>query len=170
MSSIKTKHPGVAALVAGAVLVVGLLSSPPALALCVPNPFVPAVDWLQAQENAGGHTILNHVGWTNQELIDRYNNSQIRGASTYVDNDTATQHIQAALAIAAAEYNAWEPAAVVGTTHVVTTNMNATVGHGVYLVARPADLADVHNQDQVFTIMKKSAPGTCYLLTSFPVP
>ena len=171
MPGVQTRHPGVATFAVGVVLAVGLMSSVPALAQCVPNPFAPAANWLQAQENAGGHTIARHVAKTDQWLVNRYNNNaQIAGASTYASVITATQYIQAALAIRRAAYNAWEGNANVGARRAYTTDMGVPVGRGVANVARPANLADVQNENQVRTVMEKSGPGTCFLFTSYPTP
>jgi hypothetical protein len=171
MSGVQTRHSGVAQWVAGIVLSASLMSSVPALAQCVPNPFAPALNWLQAQENAGGHTIARHVGKTDQWLITRYNNNvNIAGASTYASVATATQFIQAALAIERVAYNAWEANANVGDRRASTTNLAAPIGRGVAHAARPATLADVQNENQVRAVMVKSGAGACYLLTSYPTP
>jgi hypothetical protein len=170
MPSVRTRHPGVAKFAAGVVFAVGLLSGLPALADYVPNNF--PNNWLQNQEIDGGHTIARHVGKTDQLLVDRYNdNYHISGASTYATVPTAAQHIQAALAIARAEYNAWEPNADNGIQLPVKTNLGYTVGRGVNVpTPRPAKVAEVDNENQVLTVMEKSGPGTCFLLTSYPKP
>ncbi len=155
---------------AGVVIAVGLLSSRPALAACVPDNF--PNNWLQNQENAGGHTIGRHVGKTNQWLVNRYNNNyHISGASTYATVLTATQHILAALAITQGGYNAWEPNANIGSRRAMTTNLGYTVGSGVHTpTARPADVGDVENFDRLITVVEKTAAGACRLLTSYPTP
>lgn len=155
---------------AGIVIAVGLLSSRPALAACVPDNFPNT--WLQDQENAGGHTIARHVGRSDQWLVNRYNHTyHLRGSSSYATVQTATQHIQAALAIAQARYNAWEPNAHDGNRLVVTTNLGYTVGYGVFApTQRPADVEDVEDVDRLLTVMEKTDDGICLLLTSYPAP
>ncbi len=103
---------------------------------------------------------------------DRYNNNyNISGASTYATVLTATQHIQAALAITQGGYNAWEPNATPGARRAVTTNLGYTVGRGVHTpTPRPADVEDVMNYDSLVTVLEKTAAGVCLLLTSYPTP
>lgn len=170
MPRIDTRHPGVAKFVGGVVLAIGLLSGLPALAVCIPDNF--PNNWLQNQENAGGHTIARHVGKTDAWLIGRYNgNYNISGASTYASDATATLHIQAALAIAQGGYNAWEPNAGIGSRRAVTTNLGYTVGRGVNTpTPRPAAVGDVNDLDQLVTVIEKSGAGVCFLLTSYPTP
>jgi len=170
MPDVKTRHPGVATFVAGVVLAVGLLSSRPALAVCVPDNF--PNNWLQNQEDAGGHTKDRHVGKSDAWLVNRYNtNYNISGASSYTSDATATQHIEAALAITKVGYNAWEPNANIGARRAVTTDLGETVGHGVFApTQRPADEEDVENVNQLVTVMEKTAGGVCLLLTSYPTP
>ena len=170
MPNVRTRHPGVAKFAAGVVFAVGLLSGLPALADCVPDNF--PNNWLQIQENDGGHTIARHVGKTDQWLVDRYNtNYHISGASTYATAQTATQHIQAALAIAQVGYNAWEPNANINARRAVTTNLGYTVGRGVNApTPRPAHVADVKDLDRLVTVMEKTGDGACLLLTSYPTP
>ncbi len=170
MPSVRTRHPGVAKLAAGVVFAVGLLSGLPALAVCVPDNF--PNNWLQNQENAGGHTIARHVGKTDQWLVDRYNNNyHISGASTYATAQTAAQHIQAALAITKVGYNAWEPNANDGARRAVTTNLGYTVGRGVNAPSpRPAAVGDVQKLDRLVTVIEKTGAGVCLLLTSYPTP
>ena len=170
MPGVHTRHPGVATLVAGVVLAVGLLSGLPALAVCVPDSFPNT--WLQNQENDGGHTIARHVGKTDAWLVDRYNsNYHISGASSYATIQTATQHIQAALAITRAGYNAWEPNANTGARRALTTDLGSTVGRGVNSpTPRPADVGDVENLDRLVTVIEKTGAGACLLLTSYPTP
>ncbi len=170
MPRVQTRHPGVARFVAGLVFAVGLLSGLPALAVCVPDNF--PNNWLQNQEAAGGHTIARHVGKTDAWLVNRYNgNYHISGASTYASNAAATQHIQAALAIAQVGYNAWEPNANIGSRRAMTTNLGYTVGRGVNTpTPRPADVGDVENLDRLITVIEKTGAGVCLLLTSYPTP
>ena len=93
------------------------------------------------------------------------------GASTYATVQTATQHIQAALAITRAGYNAWEPNANIGASRAVTTNLGYTVGRGVNTpTPRPADVADVEDLDRLVTVIRKTGAGVCLLLTSYPTP
>ncbi len=170
MPRVQTRYPSVTKFVGGVVFAVGLLSGLPALAVCVPDAY--PNNWLQLQENAGGHTIARHVGKTDAWLVNRYNgNYNISGASTYASDATATQHIQSALDIAQGGYSAWEPNANVGSRRAITTNLGYTVGRGVNApTQRPADVQDVEDLDRLVTVIEKSGGGACFLLTSYPTP
>ena len=176
MSSVLARHPGVATFVVGAALAVGLLSSRPALAECVPDNF--PNNWLQSQENIGGHTIANHVSKTNQWLVDRFNdNYQIDGSSSYDTIQTATQHIQAALAIAQDGYNAWEPNANNNNRRPITSNLGRTAGYGVFTpTERPADVGDIEDVNRLIVVLKKTGAlvrcehAVCRKLRSAAVP
>jgi hypothetical protein len=133
------------------------------LAQCVPTAF--PQNWLQQQEAQGGHTIARHVGRTNQQLIDRLNNSSISAASTYPDLGTATTHIQTALTTHATALNNWVTGAAVGEKRVVSYAAGATVGR---VASRPAALSNIASSSTLLAVMTKTTRGTCLLLTSYP--
>jgi hypothetical protein len=169
MPNIGTGQNRVARWLASVGFLVGLLASPPALAQCVPAAF-PA-GWLQAQENAGGHTIARHVNVGDPAMLLRYNgNIGLPGSSRYTNLATAQQHIVAGLAGLAAVYNAWHAAAPNNSNLAFTINRGANVGVGVYAVVRPAANANIQNKQRIVTVMSKNANGNCFLLTSYPVP
>ena len=168
MSNLETRRTRIAMSLAGIAFSVGLLASLPALAECVPQNFPNG--WLQDQENAGGHTIAQHVGKTDAQLVNRYNTTNISGSSAYATNDAATQYIQGALAGQRAAYNAWEPNANIGNRRVVTIDAGVPVGRGIYHAQRQVTAADIHAENQVVAVIEKSANGVCFLLTSYPTP
>lgn len=139
-------------------------TSKAALAQCVPATF-PA-NWLQQQENAGGHTIARHVGRTDQQLVERLINSpRISAASTYPDLATATTNIQAALTANATNLNSWASEVAVGEKRAVNYQAGAVIGR---VASRPASLSNMANSDRLRAVMKKTANGGCLLLTSYP--
>lgn len=149
---------------AGAVLGVSLLVGP-AFAQCVPTAF-PA-NWLQAQEDLGGHTIARHVGRTDAWLVDRLRkSSRISAASSYPNIETATTHIQAALTAKAIMLNRWVRDAPAGATRAIDYNAAKVLG----LVAlRPPKLTNIINSKTLRAVMRATAGGTCFLLTSYPL-
>lgn len=169
MPSFRTRQIRIATSLAGVAFLVGLLASFPALAQCVPAAF-PA-GWLQAQENAGGHTIARHVNVADPAMLLRYNNNiGLPGSSRYTNLATAQQHIVAGLAGLGAVYNAWYAAAPNNSNLAFTTNIGVNLGVGVYAVVRPAANANIQNEQRMVTVMRKDANANCFLLTSYPVP
>lgn len=133
------------------------------LAQCVPTAF--PQNWLQQQEAQGGHTIARHVGHTDQQLVDRLNNSPISAASTYPNLATATTHIQAALTAQATALNNWVSGAAVGEKRVVDYAAGTVVGR---VASRPAALRNIASSNSLRAVMTKTAHGRCLLLTSYP--
>ena len=135
-----------------------------ASAQCVPNSFPP--NWLQQQENLGGHTISRHVGKTDQQLFNRLINSpRISAASTYPNLPTASTNIQNALRANSTILNRWVIGAAVGEKRVVDYATNAVVGR---VASRPPSLSNIANSRKLRAVMKKTAQGDCLLLTSYP--
>ena len=162
----------VAISLAGIAFSAGLLASLPALAECVPENFPD--NWLADQEEAGGHTIRKHVARTPEQMVIRYNTENV-DVSTYADDNSATQHIQAALTQQRVAYNVWveDDQNLVDDFKNVTTVTNAPVGSGISGVdrnVRPAEEDDVMDENNVYTSMRKSAGNNCVLWTSYPKP
>ena len=150
-------------LLAGAVFGVSLLVGP-VFAQCVPTVF-PA-NWLQAQEDLGGHTIARHVGKTDEWLVNRLRkSSRISAASTYPNAETATTHIQAALTAKAAMLNRWVRDVPVGATRAVDYEAKTGVGR---VALRPPKLTNVINSTKLRAVMRTMTGGRCCLLTSYP--
>ena len=152
--------PWLAGAVLGGCLLIG-----PAFAQCVPMVF--PSNWLQAQEDLGGHTIARHVGKTNEWLVNRLRkSSRISAASSYPNTESATTHIQAALMAKAAMLNRWVRDAPVGATRAVDYEAKVGVGR---VALRPPKLTNVINSKKLRTVMRATIEGTCFLLTSYPL-
>ena len=131
---------------------------------CVPTNF--PENWLQIQENLGGHTIERHVGRTDQELVARLQrDTRISSASTYSNVSTATISIEKALKANANNLNKWNNQAVVGEKKVVDYNDNIVVGR---IAKRPASLRNIVDSKKIRVVMSKNRQGKCFLLTSYP--
>lgn len=149
---------------AGAVFGASLLVGP-VFAQCVPTVF-PA-NWLQAQENLGGHTIARHVGKTDEWLANRLRkSSRISAASSYSNTTIATTHIQATLMAKAAMLNRWVRDVPVGATRAVDYEAKTGIGR---VALRPPKLTNIINSKKLRAVMRTMAGGTCFLLTSYPI-
>jgi hypothetical protein len=148
--------------------ILGFGVSQSASAQCVPANFSP--NWLQTQEQAGGHTLARHVGWTNQQLVNRLISSpQIANASTYTNQGIATTNIQAALRYHKNNLNNWasNPNIPVGATRVVDYKTQSSVGRVAF---RPPILNNIRNSADLRIVMRKSnGAGGCIVLTSYPI-
>jgi hypothetical protein len=148
-------------------LLVGLIQScsrQDVSAQCVPANF--PSDWLQTQEKLGGHTIERHVGKTDQELVIRLNNEiRIRASSSYFDLKIANNQIQTALTNNRQMVNEWAKNAATGQSKVVDYHANINVGR---VAIRPASLTNIHNSSRLRIVLRATAEGNCYLLTSYP--
>lgn len=142
-------------------------------AQCIPDNF--AGDWLNQQEQAGGHTILKHVGQSDQQLMDRVNARRApRAAGSFpADNppapynySTAQTTITQALAARRNALNVWANGADEGDRRAVSVTAGGTIGR---VVTRQAP-ANVFNTPYFCMVLEANGDGTCYLLTSFPTP
>ncbi len=152
--------PWLAGAVLGGCLLIG-----PAFAQCVPTVF--PSNWLQAQEDLGGHTIARHVGKADEWLVNRLRkSSRISAASSYLNTATATTHIQSALTAKAIMLNRWVRDAPAGATRAIDYNAAKVLG----LVAlRPPKVTNIINSKTLRAVMRATAGGTCFLLTSYPL-
>ena len=149
---------------AGAVFGVSLLIGP-AFAQCVPTAF-PA-NWLQAQEDLGGHTLARHVAKIDEWLVNRLRkSSRISAASTYPNAKTATTHIQAALTAKATMLNRWVRQVPVGATRAVDYEAAKVLGR---IALRPPKLTNIINSKKLRAVMRATTDSTCFLLTSYPI-
>jgi len=153
-----------AGLLAVLTIVQSFTLSKSASAQCVPTNFTS--NWLQQQEQLGGHTIARHVGKSDQQLVERLINApRISAASTYPDLTTATNNIQAALRANANTLNSWVSSAAVGEKRAVNYTAGAVVGR---VATRPPSLSNINDSRRLRAVMKKTANGDCLLLTSYP--
>ncbi|NES21835.1 MAG: hypothetical protein F6K41_23655 [Symploca sp. SIO3E6] len=154
-----------AGLLAVLTIVQSFTLSKSALAQCVPASF--SSDWLEQQEELGGHTIARHVGKSDQQLVERLINApRIRAASTYPNLTTATTNIQAALRANADTLNRWVSGAAIGEKRAVNYTATATIGR---VAIRPPSLSNINSSSKLRAVMKKTDNGDCLLLTSYPV-
>jgi hypothetical protein len=156
-----------AALVAGAISL-----STPSSAQCVPNNF-PA-NWLQQQENAGGHTIANHVGWADWQLTNRLmgNNPPLAAGSYPAANppepvwSAAQATIAQGLTARAQAINLWAANAGLNAPRAEAFQAAATIGR----VATQQAPANVFNTQTFCVVLRADGNGGCRVLTSFPTP
>lgn len=136
-----------------------------AVAQCVPTVF--PVNWLQGQEDFGGHTIARHVGKTDEWLVNRLRkSSRISAASTYPSAETAATHIQAALTAKAAMLNRWVRDVPVGATRAVDYDAKVGIGR---VALRPPKMTNIIKSKKLRAVMRATAGGRCFLLTSYPI-
>lgn len=158
-------------------IVTGLLALPiTAQAVCIPNNF-PA-NWLQQQENAGGHTIARHVGQTDMQLSTRLQNQGLNAVGSYPSSGApypaaaAQATITAGVAANRNVINNWAANANAGATmaYNYVTAPPATIGRvATWNNANPP--APVVNNTCTFrVVVRATGGGNCYVLTSFPTP
>lgn len=142
-----------------------------AQAVCIPNP-IPA-NWLQLQENAGGHTIARHVGQTDLQLQQRLqNNPNIPAAGSFPASAPPAANYAAAQATIAAN--------IAGNTNAINTwaNNAANGARQTYnyltlgVVGRVATRNPnvVNNTNNFRIVFQATGGGNCFVLTSFPTP
>jgi len=160
------------ACLAGLALIATAGLSTPAKTQCIPDQF-PA-DWLQQQENAGGHTIDRHVGKSDQQLIARVTPRRgPRAAGSFPASQApaaayaaAQATITAKLALDADGINAWANDGDEGDRRVDDYAANATIGR---VAARVPGRNPIIVPTCTFrTVLEANGDGTCYLLTAFP--
>lgn len=158
---------------AAATLVVGAIAlSTASQAQCIPDQF-PA-DWLQQQENAGGHTIARHVGKTDQQLIARVTPRRgPRAAGSFPASQPPAAAYAAAQATITAklgaeidDLNAWADEADEGDRRADDYVANGTIGRVAARV--PGRNPVIVNTCTFRTVLQANGDGTCYLLTAFP--
>jgi hypothetical protein len=155
-----------AALMAGAAVCL----SASAQAQCAPNNF-PA-NWLQQQDNAGGHTIARHVNQSDQLLTTRLANfPHIPAAGSYPALvATAQATITAGLTSNAGAINNWANHAANGARQVYDYASAANIGRVATRNAPPPPAAIVSNTCTFRVVLHALGGGACYLLTSYPTP
>jgi hypothetical protein len=161
-------------LLIGAVIVASAFASTaPVQAQCVPA-LIPA-NWLQLQENAGGHTILLHVGQTDMQLTQRLiNNPNIPAAGSYPADPpptvytTAQNTITAGIANNTVAINNWAANANVGDRQAYNYNAPGVIGR--VATRNPPNAPVVNNTNNFRVVFQATGGGNCYILTSYPTP
>lgn len=146
------------------VLIVGAIAlSASSQARCIPNRI--GTNWLQQQENAGGHTIAKHVGKTDLQLLARLAaEPHITGAGSYPTYSSAQSTIRAGIELNAGAINNWANHARNGAKRPYNYDAGTPIG-------RVATRDDQVNRTSNFrVIFKARGHGTCTLLTSYPTP
>jgi hypothetical protein len=143
--------------------VAGWLAAP-AAAECIPAAL--PHDYLQRQEDAGGHTLARHVGQPDRSLVARLmQDRRLRFASSYTDLVTAEDAIEFVLDRRRADINRWEQRAAATAELTIHGTLDRPVGHKAY---RPATPAHVSERSTIVLVIKKIDDGRCLLLTSYP--
>jgi hypothetical protein len=161
-------------LLIGAAIIAGVLASTTsAQAQCVPNPIPP--NWLQLQENAGGHTIALHVGQTDHQLTQRLiNNPHIPAAGSYpaalppAVYSTAQATITAGLAANTVAINNWANVAVNGARQAYNYAAPGVIGR--VATRNPPHAPQVANTNNFRVVFQALGGGNCFILTSYPRP
>ncbi len=121
---------------------------------------------LRAQEAIGGHTLERHVGWTKDELVDRYKKEpNIPAASSFYNEGVAEDAIAAALKAKEAEIKAWVVSGYKGKVPTIHIEMSYDVG-----ITVPKGSTIAHNTRGVTVGIRKDplAPDGYYIITGFP--
>lgn len=142
-----------------------------AQAVCIPNP-IPA-NWLQLQENAGGHTIARHVGQTDLQLQQRLqNNPNIPAAGSFPASAPPAANYAAAQATITANIagntnaiNTWANNAANGARQTYSYLTLGVVGR---VATRNPNV--VNNTNNFRIVFQATGGGNCFVLTSFPIP
>ena len=153
-------------------IAVTLSLSAPLKAQCVPDNF--PNDWLQQQENLGGHTIASHVGWSDQQLTNRLQGpNPPLAAGTYPASQqpdpiyrAAQTTIAQGLASRRQAINAWAANAPFNAPRAETFQAAAAIGR-VATQQHPANVVDTQTY---CVILRANGAGGCRVLTSFPTP
>jgi len=153
---------------ATAALALGAIAlASPLHAQCIPMNF--PGNWLQQQENAGGHTIARHVGKTDLQLAQRLaQNPHIAAASTYPNLAGAQGTITAGLATNRNTINNWANGANNGQSQAYNYAAAGNIGRVATRNPNAPPPALFTNTCTYRAVIRATGGGNCYLLTSFP--
>jgi len=168
MSRIRTS------LFATALIGLTLAMSSTLYAQCIPALF--PVDWLQTQENAGGHTIASHVGRSNLQLTTRLQNQQLDAVGTFPSSGhpypaaAAQATITARIAVDRIAINNWAAHANLNATRAYNyvAQPLATIGRVATWNNGNPPAPVVNNTCTFRVVVKATGGGNCYILTSYP--
>jgi Bacterial CdiA-CT RNAse A domain len=123
---------------------------------------------LAAEEAAGGHTILKHVGQTEAQLRARLlAETRIPAASSFSTLRAAEDAVSAGLKANTAQIRAWASAANNLKPLVLDFDAGSKVGYGV--VRSTGTLTDMQGV-RIVLRMTRQAGKLYYVLTSYPIP
>lgn len=124
---------------------------------------------LAAEEAAGGHTILRHVGQTEQQLRNRLARQlRIPAASTFKTLAQAEHHVGAAVRAHRGAIEAWaKTSAVGGRPLTVTYQANGFVGEGVV-----RSTGRLQQMSQLVVVLRRvqHQNRVYFVLTAYPIP
>lgn len=134
-------------------------------AQCIPDNSPPG--WLLQQEDAGGHTIDKHVGWSTEDLFERLDQSTVHAVSTYLGpfDDVGTMIITG-LSPQAADINQW--AADIGEQGRVDVYFSSPDNFGLVALRQSSGYETVYSDFYLATFMADGSGG-CFLLRSYPI-
>ena len=147
-----------------------------AQAVCIPAIFPP--QWLQQQENAGGHTIARHVGQSDLQLTTRLTTQGLNAVGSYPSSGApypaaaAEATVISGVTANRVAINNWAAGANAGATmaYNYVTAPPATIGR-IATWNNAAPPAPVVNNTCTFrVVVRATGAGNCYVLTSFPTP
>ena len=122
----------------------------------------PARD-LSQDERAGGHILRKHVGQSEEDLRRRLQReSNITGASTYTDRNTAEHVVGAAIAQSQSQIESWLNQG---------RHPNLVLDYdGTEAIGRSMNRGEVHSHPctHALVVLKYAGPDDYYVLTSYP--
>ncbi|WFR98755.1 RNase A-like domain-containing protein [Rhizobium tumorigenes] len=122
--------------------------------------------------SVGGHTVARHVGWTDQELLERMSEMASRGRapksiSTYSDLVTAERAVTRTLQTNRARIIAWSKNAGTGNVLKLEMDFGRNVGRGIL---KSTQKIQPMTRVQVRLMRETYAGRPYFVLTSFPIP
>jgi hypothetical protein len=113
----------------------------------------------------GQHTMERHVGWSDEQLIDRLNsNKRISAASTYNNEATAQRVVNESIASNRTTINEWLSRAKPGASKEIYYSTNNTIGRGIN-----RGETSIGSRTNSKTILRKTPNGGFDIVTSFPI-
>lgn len=118
---------------------------------------------LEADEDAGGHTLARHVGKSDAELKDRLKrDAEISAASTFTDQDTAERTVGAILAKNTKKISDWTREGSDRQNLVLRGTMGDIIGRSLKRSAsKPVDV-------KAAVVVLRADGRDWYVLTSYP--
>lgn len=124
---------------------------------------------LAAEEAAGGHTILKHVGKTEAQLRARLAaETRIPAATTFRTHAEAERHVSAAVRANAAQIEAWAKTAQVG-SRPLSFQYQASMSVGEGVVRATGQFQQMTRLVVVFRRVQQQN-RVYFILTAYPVP
>lgn len=120
---------------------------------------------LSADEAMGGHTLVRHIGKTDDELRDRLRREpDISSASTYTDRTTAETVVGAALSAAPRSFDSWRRRTGRRPNFVLHFSADRVIGRSM----RRGQLEAMPCRDALVVVRWDDRRQRFYVLTSYP--